>query len=122
MTDTDPQPAQPTPRDYGKTLFALMVLLGLTCAAAFIDFDRLLPGGFWPVAIAFTIAAAKALLILMFFMHAKFGPRRVWVFAGAGFLWLGILSVLTFCDYLTRNHPPGQSPKGEPQHVMPAQS
>ena len=108
---------QPSPKSYRNTLFALLGLLALTCAAAFLDLDKLLPGHFWSVAFALTVAAAKALLILMYFMNVKFGPRRVWVFAGAGFLWLGILTVLTYSDYLTRNQAPGQAPKGEPRYL-----
>jgi cytochrome c oxidase subunit 4 len=110
MKDAEDAPEVPTPKAYRNTFVALLALLALTCAAAFVDLDRLLPGGFWSTAVALVIAAAKALLILMFFMHMRFGPRRVWVFAGAGFLWLGILVVLTYSDYVTRDRPPGQSP------------
>jgi hypothetical protein len=52
-------------------------------------------------------------------MHVKYSARMVWAFAGAGFLWLGILFTLTFSDYVTRNHPSGVSPKGEPRYLQP---
>jgi cytochrome c oxidase subunit 4 len=110
VNDAEDAPEGPTPKAYRNTFVSLLALLALTCAAAFVDLDRLLPGGFWSTAVALVIAAAKALLILMFFMHVRFGPRRVWVFAGAGFLWLGILAVLTYSDYVTRDRSPGQSP------------
>jgi cytochrome c oxidase subunit 4 len=69
------------------------------------------------VAVALGIATVKALLIMLYFMHVKSGPRTAKAFAGAGFLWLGILIVLTFADYLTRNHPPGMNYRGEPHYI-----
>jgi cytochrome c oxidase subunit 4 len=109
------------PRIYFATFLTLLLLLAITCAVAFIDLDRL-PGGCWSIAVAMLIAIAKAVLILLFFMHVKSGPKRVYVFCGAGFLWLGILFVLTFSDYLSRNHPPGESPKGEPRFLITHQA
>jgi cytochrome c oxidase subunit IV len=96
---------------------ALLVLLALTTAIAFVDLDRLLRGHFWSIAIAMTIAIAKGLLIMLYFMHVKSGPQRAVAFASAGFVWLGILLVLTFSDYLTRNHPPDLTYKGEPRFL-----
>lgn len=107
----------PTPRTYALVFLILLLLLALTLLAAFVDVDRWLPGGFWSLSIALAIATAKGLLILLYFMHVKFGPPRAAVFAGAGFLWLGILVVLTMSDYFTRNHPPGMNPKGEPRYL-----
>ena len=98
--------SSPHPRTYLTILLILIGLLVVTVLAAFVDLDRLLPGHFWARSVALLIAAAKGILILLFFMHVKTGPRRAIVFAGAGFLWLGIMLVLTFSDYLTRNHPP----------------
>ena len=94
-----------------------MVLLIITTAVAFADLDKWLPGNFWSVSVALLIAVAKGLLILLYFMHVKFGPRRAIAFAGAGFVWLSILLVLTFGDYLTRNHPPDMTFKGEPRFL-----
>lgn len=34
-----------------------------------------------------------------------------------GFLWLGNMFVLTAADYVTRNHPTGDSPRGEPVFI-----
>ena len=61
-----------------------------------------LPGGHWGVALAVVIAVAKALLIMFYFMHLKSDPSRPTLFAAAGFVWLAILMVLTFCDFATR--------------------
>ena len=83
---------------------ALMVLLALTVVAA--QFDL----GLLSVAIALAIAACKAVLIILYFMHIRYSSRLSWVFAGVGFIWLGILIVLMMSDYASRSWmaaPPG---------------
>ena len=108
-------------RTYLAVLAVLMALLVLTVAASFVDFDRYAArahlGVGWSVGIALLIAVAKGLLILLFFMHVKYSSKLTWVFAGAAFIWLGILFTLTFSDYLTRNHPADGSYRGEPRYV-----
>lgn len=110
------------PRLYLAVLITLMLLLVLTVVFAFIDVDawsrahHLGPG--WNTGIALCIAIMKGMLVLLFFMHVKYGSRLTWVFASAGFVWLGIMLVLTMGDYFTRNHPPGVSPKGEPKYIL----
>ncbi len=56
------------------------------------------------VVISLTIAVVKMLLIILFFMHARYSERLVWVVAGAGFVWLFILMEFTLSDYLTRGY------------------
>jgi cytochrome c oxidase subunit IV len=102
---------------YVQVLIALMALLVLTVAASFVDFDKLLGKG-WSAGIALTIAISKGLLIVLFFMHVKYGSRLTWAFAGAGFVWLTILLSLTLTDYLSRNHPPEANFNGEPRYLM----
>jgi len=83
---------------------ALMALLVLTVVAAQFDLGPL------SVAIALTIAACKALLIILYFMHVRFAGRLAWVFSAGGFIWLGILIGLTMSDYISRGWfglPPG---------------
>lgn len=75
---------------------ALMVLLVLTVAVAFLDLGNL------GLAIAMTIAVIKALLILLYFMHVRFSSPLTWIFSGAAFFWLAIMFALTLNDYLTR--------------------
>ena len=75
---------------------ALLALLGLTVGAAYVDLGR------WNLPLAMTIAAAKAALILLYFMHVRFSNKLTAVFSGAAFLWLVILLVLTLNDYMTR--------------------
>ena len=75
---------------------ALLLLLAITTGAAF------LPLGPFNIAVALAIAAAKALLVLLFFMELVRSSGLVRAFAVAGFFWLLILLALTSADYLTR--------------------
>jgi cytochrome c oxidase subunit 4 len=52
--------------------------------------------------IALLIATIKAVLVILFFMHVIHSTRLTWVVVIASFLWLAVLFVLTFADYLTR--------------------
>lgn len=75
---------------------ALMALLGLTVAVSLLDL------GAWGVVVAVTIAFAKALVIVLYFMHVRYSSRLTMLFAGAGLFWLLVLFALTFSDYATR--------------------
>jgi cytochrome c oxidase subunit IV len=81
---------------YYMNFAALMVLLVLTLVAARFDL------GVFNTVIALTIAVAKALLIVLFFMHLRWSSSLVRVFAGAALFWLMILFVLTLDDYFSR--------------------
>jgi cytochrome c oxidase subunit 4 len=58
--------------------------------------------GWMNTPIALLIATTKAVLVILFFMHVIHSTRLTWVVVIASFLWLGVLFVLTFADYLTR--------------------
>jgi cytochrome c oxidase subunit 4 len=90
---------------YVGILVALMVLLALTVFVAFFDLDARFHSPFWNMGIAVFIAMCKAFLIILFFMHVKYSSHVVWAFAGAAFVWLGILMTLTLTDYVTRPRP-----------------
>lgn len=76
---------------------ALMALMILTAGLSRIDL------GEWSTVVALVIAAVKALLVILFFMHVRYESQKVaWVFVVAGFFWLGILLALTMTDYLSR--------------------
>jgi cytochrome c oxidase subunit 4 len=75
---------------------SLLLLLVLTIGGAHLDLGRFN----FPLAIA--IAVAKAGLIFLYFMHARYGSRLMQMFATAGLLWLGILFALTLTDFLSR--------------------
>jgi cytochrome c oxidase subunit 4 len=101
-----------SPATYLFIYVLLLLLLALTIGLSFVDFGR-----DWNNLAALLIAVTKAVLIVLFFMHLRYGPRLTWVFAAAGFVWLGIMFALTMTDYLSRNHPPGDSAKGEPHFL-----
>ena len=104
------------------TIFAILMLCtGLTVAIAYVDLEgfavRHMPGfvyrfagiatvvavaGALNVIVALTIATFKAVLVILFFMHVKYGTRLTWAVVVGSVFWLGILLVLTFSDYLTR--------------------
>jgi cytochrome c oxidase subunit 4 len=75
---------------------ALAVLLALTIAASYVDLGTL------NVVVAIGIATAKAVLIVLYFMHVRYSPPLVRMAAVAGFVWLGILLVLLLADYAAR--------------------
>ena len=83
-------------RVYYSIYIALLVLLALTIRVAYVHL------GYLNVVAAMTIAVLKAVLIILYFMHIRYSSRLTWVFAGAGFFWLGILLVLSMTDFLTR--------------------
>ena len=58
--------------------------------------------GWMNTPIALLIATTKALLVILFFMHVIHSSRLTWVVVIGSFVWLGVLFVLTFADYLTR--------------------
>ncbi len=82
----------------------LLVLLFATVGAAY------LPLGALHVPFAMTIATAKAVLIVLFFMHLLYSHRLTMIISIASFLWLAIMIALTLNDYLTRGvlHIPGK--------------
>lgn len=95
---------------------ALMVLLALTAASAWIPLGR------WNSTINLAIALAKALLVALFFMHLAKGsvlPRMV---AATALFTLLLLLALTGADYATRHvypspwttPPPGQTGAAAP--------
>ena len=93
-----PLPAEQAPslRIYYQIFGALMGLLVLTITVSFVNL------GTFNEIIALVIAAAKAVLVILFFMHVRTSSRLTWLFAAAGFVWLLILVGWTFSDYLSR--------------------
>jgi cytochrome c oxidase subunit IV len=81
---------------YYLIFLALLVGTGLTVVVAFYDL------GFMNNVVMLTIASAKALLVILFFMHVRWSSRLTWVVAASGFVWLLILFGITMTDYLSR--------------------
>ena len=86
-----------TLRTYYIVFAALLGLTLLTTGVAFIDL-----GEQWNIAAALAIASAKALLVALYFMHLRHSSPVILLFAGAGLLWLTLMIVFIFADYLTR--------------------
>lgn len=84
-------------KTYLVNFILLMILLGITIGVAYCDLGEL------NLTAAMMIAIGKAVLIILFFMHVRYGRKLTWVFAGAGFFWLAILLVLAMSDYATRS-------------------
>jgi len=79
------------------TIFAvLMVCTYLTWQVAAFDLGPL------NTIVALGIAVFKAVLVVLFFMHVRYGTRLTWAVVMGGVFWLGILLALTMSDYLTR--------------------
>ena len=81
---------------YYTVFLALIVGTGLTVAAAEVDLGAL------NNVLMLAIACAKALLVILFFMHVRWGTRLTWVVVGSGFFWLLIMFSLTMSDYMSR--------------------
>ncbi len=79
------------------TALALLLLTMATVAASF------LPLGRWHVPVALAFAVAKAILVALFFMHARFSGRLTILVIMVALVWFGILMAGTMDDYLTRN-------------------
>jgi cytochrome c oxidase subunit IV len=79
------------------TVFA--ALLGLTLLTVLVSYVKL---GEFHTPVALLIAAAKATLVLLFFMHLLHSPRLTWLALGAALLTLGIMMWYTLTDYFTR--------------------
>jgi cytochrome c oxidase subunit 4 len=83
-------------RMYVAVFLALLAGTGLTVAAAFVDM------GTMNNVVMLGIAGIKASLVILFFMHVRWGTRLSWVFAMSGFFWLLILFGVTMTDYMSR--------------------
>lgn len=84
-------------KTYYQVTAALFVLLGAAVGVSFI------PLGAFGIVAALAIAAAKMMLIVLFFMHVRYSSRLTMLAATAGLFWLMILFFFTFSDYLARN-------------------
>ncbi len=79
------------------TIFAVLLLCTyLTVQIAYFDLGTL------NTIAALVIAAFKAVLVVLFFMHVRYSTRLTWAVAAGGLFWLLILLGLTMSDYLTR--------------------
>ncbi len=92
-----------SPKIYAVILAALLLGTFITVQAAKIDL------GPWNIVLAIFIACTKMTLVILFFMHGKYSPRRTQLVIIAGFFWLAIMLGLTLTDYKTRTSEPSRS-------------
>jgi cytochrome c oxidase subunit IV len=90
---------------YFMVFASLLALTALTTLAAYVDLDAYLGLKTIPMntIVALGIAACKATLVALFFMHVKYSSHLTKIVVVAGLFWLAILITLTMSDYRTRN-------------------
>jgi cytochrome c oxidase subunit IV len=80
---------------------ALMICTILTVFAAEVDLNRYFSG--LNIIVALTIAVFKASLVVLFFMHARYSPKRTQLVIIASVFWLAIMLFMTMSDYVSRS-------------------
>ncbi|MFC6645854.1 cytochrome C oxidase subunit IV family protein [Granulicella cerasi] len=85
-----------SPMQYVMVYLTLLVFTGITVGAAFIDMGALNP------VIALAIASIKMVIVLLFFMHAKYQSRLIKMTIGSGFFIFLVLVTMTLTDYMSR--------------------
>jgi cytochrome c oxidase subunit IV len=83
-------------RIYVMVYLALMVLLVVTVAVAFVDL------GILNLPVAMAIATVKAALVVWYFMHCNDASPMIRFCVWGSLLGLFLLFLFTFSDYLTR--------------------
>src|SRR2546426_12788575 len=90
------------PHDVTPLLTYFFVFIALAAGTLLTWYASTINLGWANTPIALVIATIKAVLVILYFMHLKYSTRLTWVVVIAAFLWLAMLFVLTFSDYLTR--------------------
>jgi cytochrome c oxidase subunit 4 len=83
-------------KTYAVIFVILVVFTVVTYRVALIDL------GVLNIVVALTIAATKATLVALFFMHARWSPRLIQLVIAGSLFWLVILLALTLSDYIAR--------------------
>jgi cytochrome c oxidase subunit IV len=89
-----------SPKIYFAIFGVLMICTVLTVTAAEVDLNAYFAG--LNIIVALTIAVFKASLVVLFFMHAKYSPKRTQLVIVASVFWLAIMLFMTMSDYVTR--------------------
>ena len=101
-----------SPKLYAVILTALLLGTVLTVQAAKVDLGR------WNIVLALGIAVTKMTLVILFFMHGKYSPKRTKLVIVASFFWLAIMLGLTLQDYSTRHREPSRSQLQSPASLI----
>jgi cytochrome c oxidase subunit 4 len=83
-------------RVYFSVFASLLVLTATTVAVAYIDLGPL------NNLVAVGIALLKATLVILFFMHVRYGTRLTPIVIGSGLFLLAVMIAFTLADYATR--------------------
>jgi cytochrome c oxidase subunit IV len=89
-----------SPKLYLGVFLTLVVLTVTTNYAAKVDLNAVYPG--LNVIVALLIATCKAVLVILFFMHAYYTTKRTKLIIICGFFWLSIMIFMTLGDYGSR--------------------
>jgi cytochrome c oxidase subunit IV len=89
-----------SPKIYLLIFAVLMILTITTVYAATVDLNAYFAS--LNIIVALVIATCKAILVILFFMHAYYSSKRTKLIVFAGFFWLAIMLSLTLSDYATR--------------------
>jgi len=81
---------------YVAVFLTLIVLTWVTAFVATVDLGRL------NIYVALSIAIFKASIVVLFFMHVKYGSRLTKLIVCSGILWLLFLLFVTMGDIWTR--------------------
>ena len=79
-----------------RTYLALLALLAISVGLRLFYLDLL------GSVLLLVIAGIEAVVVLLFFMRVQASSKLIWLFAGGGFLWLGVLLVFVITDYISR--------------------
>jgi cytochrome c oxidase subunit 4 len=96
---TNPEHAQHhivTPLQYTYVFITLLIMTGVTAGVAFVDLKWANP------VIALAIACFKAVVVILFFMHAAYQSRLIKMTIAAGFFMFLVLISMTMTDYISR--------------------
>jgi cytochrome c oxidase subunit IV len=74
----------------------LLVLTYVTVGVSKIDLGPM------NTVVALAIAVTKALLVVLFFMHVRYSSTLTKLVVAGGFVWLGIMFLLTMMDFASR--------------------
>ena len=85
-----------SPAVYVAIFLLLLVGTAVTVWAAFQNFHQ------FNIVIALAIASMKATLVVLYFMHARYSPKRTQLVIVSAIFWLAIMLALTLSDYQTR--------------------
>lgn len=83
---------------YLRVYGLLVLLLFITVGAAYLH----IPVAIISIGIMLTVAIVKAVLVILYFMHVRYGTKLTWIWAAAGFVWL-LLLFGVIMDYISRD-------------------